>query len=436
MPDLIEMKVRPHAHAEDGFCIKTGKDGNPCRRRAVAFDVCISHLRSIGGHLFIFDANAPDLRNRHSYCRACAAVKDDATALELCPARRNDPGAPCPTSPDLPSRLQYKFAKPERTEDGVACGPFLARSVRNGPPEKSWLVTHLPSKAPVATLDSERASAAFMRTVCKEGAELDFRDPMKMDTWARFHITMAIRYFRKGACARVPGGVLTWTAKRAYWRTRDQTHLYWQSVAGKIECWGPFAFQRRNERVCLWPLDEPRRNPCFVAPSSERAIAFAKAAAERDLDWYCSSNGFEPATRDAVGQLLEAFPDVACLRRDLASELPRVPGMKPTKVTLATDRGSTKVAGYVVKDHFAVHRPLNPKDCGFVLTHLPTGRLMGNAETIPPLLAAVDELAGMGDWGFSNAAHVPDELRSKPVDVMRKHGVIVPAAGITIQFVM
>ncbi len=451
--DLMDLQLVPRPQIADGFCEYPKKDGVPCKRHAISMEVCSSHLRSIGGHLFIFDNYDPgwleEERERYSFCRACGRAKDDVSALELCPVRRNAPEAPCPTSPDLPTRLQYRFAKPEHGVM-ILVGPQRISAIRHGPfaayrsaPDtdgRDWRVLHLPSHMPVAALDSEKTCLSLMKRMCGDGVELDFRDPMEMNRDSRFHLRLSVIFHREGRCVRAKGGILTWTAHKAYSRKRSETGFYWQQKNVRVECWGPFAFELKETKVLLRNLEESQGWSIFSAPSRERAIAFSRAAAALDLDWWMSCTTHEPRyraeTRAGVGKLLAEFPDVVCLDRDLLPELPIIPGYDAVEVTIATTEGPKKVLAFVIGDHFAVHRPLNQREAGYVLLHIPTGHLAGRCDDISPLFAAAEKLASIGDWNFTDPQDIPSDLRTKAPEVLRKHGATPAGDKIAIRFVM
>jgi hypothetical protein len=421
--------------------------------------VCSSHLRSIGGHLFVFDCYDPDWREeereRFSFCRACGKVKDDVSVRELCPVRRNAPEAPFPISPDLPTRLQYRFAKPERevvifpksqrvSVSAVRHGPFAAYRSAPDTDGRDWQVSHLPSHLPVAALDSEKTSLSLMKRMCGAGVDLDFRDPMKMNRDSRFHLRLLVIYHREGRCIRVPGGILTWTAHKAYFRKRSETGFFWQKKGVKVECWGPFAFELKEAEVLLRNLEEPGYGHIFKASSRERAIAFSQAAANLDLNWWTSHNTSEPTyqaeTRNGVGKLLAEFPDVVCLDWDLLPELPVIPGYDAVEVAIATTKGPKIVFAFVIGGYFAVHRPLNRSEVGYVLSHIPTGHLVARCDDISPLFAAVKELTSVGDWSedwsFAHPEEIPLFLKTKAPEVLYKHGATPAGGKITIRFIM
>ncbi len=324
-----------------GTCQGTTK-GEPCKQGPVSGSIyCISHLRHFGGHLFVLDQNDPEwLREGHermSYCRACGAIKDEKTLLEPCAIRQNRPESICPTSDWLPTRLQYRFAKAERGAMvviggrrmiGAKHGPFFAyRSAECGN-GFAWQVLHVPSQMPVAALDSEKESLALMRQMCKDGIELDFKDPMRMDRHARFFLHLSVRHYcREDRCVRIPGGLLTMTAKKAYFRQSWEVDFLRGKTKEKAECWGPFGFGSVAEGIVLWPLEYRYYPAAFLAPSRERAIAFSKAAAALDLDWWedhyqegSKYRSHHPETRASVASLLAGFPDVRCLNEGLLPE--------------------------------------------------------------------------------------------------------------------
>lgn len=339
VPDSIGMRIVRRVHdADDGSCAYLRKDGSPCKSPVAAMHACVSHLRQIGGHLWVFDVNEPDWAmrkgDRLSFCRACAEIKTKKTALALCPIRRNDPEAPCPTSTDLPMRLQYRFAQEERrnvaidgSEVNAPCvGPFALSQVQPDAEGRTWRVYHIPSRSPVALLDSKFAGFSLMRKICSAGVELDFRDPMKMHHDTRSRIDSAVRYLRKGNCVRVPGGVLTWAPRK---HMRPWRSLEWnlRDRKGSAECWGPFVFLPTEQGIKLLNLGEHYAMPAvFHAPSHERAVAFARAVAAMDLEWCESHSSTKPRyaveTREGAERALAAFPDVVCLDGHLATKKP------------------------------------------------------------------------------------------------------------------
>ncbi len=457
--DPAEVRTRPHFHAEPGYCTFPKKDGVPCKRTILTSGVCTSHLRSIGGHLFVFDNHDPgwygedEAYERRSFCRACGTVHDAATQMELCPARRNAPNAPCPPSPNLPSRLCYRFAKPEKgvsvpvggqTLTGTKHGPFLAYRTEPDASCRDWRVLHLPSQKMVALLDSEKASLALMKEICHHGTELDFTHPMMMDHDARFHIRLAVLYLRQGRCVRAPGGVLSYSADHAYLLPFRITRFYWNGRQRETECWGPFGFEPADEGVILRPLEEPYHSPqLFRAPNHERAVAFAKAAAAMDLEWWTSSSTqearWQSRTRRGVGMLLDEFPDVECLDPELVFDvpatLPAVPGKTIIEIPLATTEGPITVEAYAAGSHFAVHRPLSRKEAGYVLSHLPTGRCAGRSAELLPLFDAATELAELGDWSFTSLGDMSADLKAAP-EVLHRHGVQPAGFAFTVRFLM
>lgn len=462
--DLMDMKLVPLSEVAEGFCRHRKNNGEPCKRRAVVMGVCPSHLQSIGGHTFITDRHDPEFpgweqKKNFSYCRACGELESDGHALELCPVRRVDPAVSYPPSPRLPNRLQYQCAKPARATISLkgkqtcatCCGPFAAYRIEPDAGGLTWEIFHLPSHRKVAHCDSETASIKTMREICHDGIELDFTDPMRMDHDSRFHINLVIGYGNQGKPAHMPGGILAWNATKPYYRTRKETSFYWMKEEEKIECWGPFGFAVKDSEVLLQSLDEPFHGTLFWIPSREQAIAFSKAAAALNLNWResCRNEGsrYEPETLRGIEKLISDFQGAVRWRAGLLPQapapppeplpkLPSAPDTAPTEISIATTDGPRSVSAYVIAEHFAVHRPLDPRESGYVLSHAPTGYQIGRCGDIQACLDVIPELAALEDWGFTDPRLISSKFEMqipKTVEALNRHGIISSRRAVTIR---
>jgi hypothetical protein len=453
--DLMDMKLVPLSEVAEGFCRHRKNNGEPCKRRAVVMGVCPSHLQSIGGHIFVTDSYDPEYQDRKqkenfSYCRACGELEGNGHALELCPVRRANPGRMYPPSPNLPNRLQYQFAKPERTTvalngkriNATCCGPFSAYRIKPDAEGLNWEILHLPSRSKVAHLDSEEATIKTMRKICHEGVDLDFTDPMRMNHDSRFYINFATTKI-----ANLPGGILAWTAAKAYYRTEKETHFYWMKDSEKIECWGPFGFVAEKSGVSLHRLDCPHGGAFFWVPSHKTAVALSKTATALNLNWnekHSRERGsfFDPETLRGIAKLTTDFQGVN-LRSDLwqllppspLPQLPSDPKTQPTEVSIATSEGPRSVLAYIVADYFAIHRPLNAQERWYVLTHLPTGYQIATNSDIQACLNAALELAALGNWNVIEPDLVASRFKlqtPKELKALQKHNMITSPWSITV----
>ena len=453
--DLMDMKLVPLSEVAEGFCRHRKNNGEPCKRRAVVMGVCPSHLQSIGGHIFVTDRHAPefpgwDEKRYFSYCRACGELESDGHTLELCPVRRVNPDVPYPPSPRLPNRLQYQFARPARATialngkriNATCCGPIVAYRIEPDAEGLTWEVFHLPSRSLIAHLDSEKASIKLMREICHDGVELDFKDPMKMDHAARFHINLVVTHGGKGKFALMPGGILAWNAEKPYFRTRQETSFYWMKEESKekIECWGPFGFVVKDSEVFLHSLDEPFHGPLFRATSREQAIAFSKAATALNLNWRerCSKESrYYPETLRGIEKLIADFHGAIRPKDGLLPPQPppppeplpkpaTMPDLAPTEISIATTEGPLSVSAYVIAEHFAVHRPIDYREHGYVLTHLPTGYQIGRCNNMQTCLDVIPELASLGGWNFANPRLISSKFEMQVPETMKalnRHGI-------------
>lgn len=93
--------------------------------------------------------------------------------------------------------------------------------------------------------------------------------------------------------------------------------------------------------------------------------------------------------------------------------------------SIATITGPQRVGG-MVRQHFGIHRA--DPTC-WVLTHLPTGAMLGRSETQSAAVRVVSLIEGLIDWGFSDISGLARQDHRPVHAALLDSGLTIPNDG-------
>lgn len=96
-----------------------------------------------------------------------------------------------------------------------------------------------------------------------------------------------------------------------------------------------------------------------------------------------------------------------------------------TSYSIATITGPQRVNG-AVRQHFGVHRA---GPTLWVLTHLPTGAMLGCGETQSAAIRVVSLIEGLIDWGFSDVSGLAQQDHRPVHAALLDSGLTIPNDG-------